>query len=983
MKSTFRVAALPLFLAAFSVAGQELTIQSIEINQALGVQKGGALKFVANKDTVIRAFLSQEVTVNNETTSVAVTRDGTQVVSLAPRSYDTPVRVVDFLCPTLAACGNWAAGSYVFNVKVNGVEKSTDGTQYNFVERRSLRVLALPVKANYNGTITQVPNDKWKQMWEYTARVYPVAKQNFKWVVRDEFDASAAKFNLETDNGQRELWQALTNLQPEQCGTNPQAEGCFELIVGFISDRPGGYPNGTLQGYTFGRPTNLVVAKDEDAEATVAHEIAHIYKVGDTYTGGSLNCAVNPAPDGMKGKDWDDRSKEVSCNQGRQQFPGVDATLIPRAQNPYEVGGRGALGDMACYMGSGGKQAQFWTTQDAYDHLFNSLPPATPPSARDRLQAAERYLSFLGYLSKTNAVTKEPWETFTSTDILPDTTGTLMIRAVDAGGATISSQKLNVEFWILSTPPNPIREIDPAPFEGALRLPAAAAKVQIVQNGSVIYEVPVSTHAPVVTSVSPVSEQLLSGPYTVSWVASDLDGDALTATVEYNADVTDPKSEWIVLEGDLDGSSYALDFQDLPGSGTARIRVRVTDGILSGSAESAIFSVPAKPPAVFIDDPEFGLSYEIGDDVILDGDAADLYDDKIPDSSLVWSSNRSGVLGTGTSLITSSLPAGEHVITLAAINSKGLSGSASLTIHIGSLASEFVETPDSGAPQVPLNVELSGRTINAVFTRSTLAPSSLVTLEAAKSPGGNTPPERYEFAGVNFRLGVQTEDAEGDLQDVDFTSNTGIQVTLGYPVPLPGGSKPAGLRLFRFDSVTETWTEAAGACSPQATYDVSVPGQLTTRVCRSGLYSLVFPGVEFYTIQPCRLIDTRTDSSIGGQWGPPNIVPNSDLDPYTLDRAFTGTAAPHCMVPPDATALSVIVTALNYDALGRFTIYPADVTTRPGIATVNYRMADGIANVGTVLPLSADGKFRVFSNRPADLIIDVNGYYLAPSVEAR
>ena len=53
MKSTFRVAALPLFLAAFSVAGQELTIQSIEINQALGVQKGGALKFVANKDTVI------------------------------------------------------------------------------------------------------------------------------------------------------------------------------------------------------------------------------------------------------------------------------------------------------------------------------------------------------------------------------------------------------------------------------------------------------------------------------------------------------------------------------------------------------------------------------------------------------------------------------------------------------------------------------------------------------------------------------------------------------------------------------------------------------------------------------------------------------------------------------------------------------------------------------------------------------------------
>ncbi|GEM_PF-5829612 len=61
-----------------------LEIQKIEINQALGVQKDNHLYFVAGKDTVVRAFLSEEATITADQTWAKVSKDGTQVIQLAP-----------------------------------------------------------------------------------------------------------------------------------------------------------------------------------------------------------------------------------------------------------------------------------------------------------------------------------------------------------------------------------------------------------------------------------------------------------------------------------------------------------------------------------------------------------------------------------------------------------------------------------------------------------------------------------------------------------------------------------------------------------------------------------------------------------------------------------------------------------------------------------------------------------------------------------
>jgi len=184
----------------------------------------GALDFVAGKDTVIRAFLASEATVDPATTKLVVERAGTVVTELQAVTYTKPVSIVEFLCPTRAACGNWQAGLYKFTATVNGVTLATTAT-IDFKERQPMRILVRPVKANYKGTIVSVTGDKWRRAVEYVRRVYPVAADKITWVIQDELDASAQKFDLETDPGRLALYNLLDGLMPQHCAANKKADG--------------------------------------------------------------------------------------------------------------------------------------------------------------------------------------------------------------------------------------------------------------------------------------------------------------------------------------------------------------------------------------------------------------------------------------------------------------------------------------------------------------------------------------------------------------------------------------------------------------------------------------------------------------------------------------------------------------------------------------------------------------------------------------
>ena len=480
------------FTGLLGLAGSlqaQTQIDKIEINQAIGVQKDNHLNFVAGKSTVVRAILAEPVTLskrkqllNQTETKAVVKRNGQVVATLAPKSTDQPTKIIDFLCTNMSACGNWAAGNYEFEVTVKGVTKSTAGTDYEFKERKSPRVLAVPVMARYKDDIKTIPEgNKWKTSWEFMRDVYPVADKGILWTIGKQVDASTKKYDLEAD-GQSELWTKLSQLMPASCEADPKGKDCYDLIVGFISDSPEGYPNGTLSGFTYGAPANIVVAKDDAVPATVAHEIGHAQGgLGDTYEGGHLRCDVNPAPDGMQGKDWD-TNKKVYCTKGKEAFPddGLGATKIPAGVHSYEVNGRGALGELACFMGSAGTQKQIWITPEAFDRLFVKLNPATA-AVLNATDTEQRLIRYSGFITRAdNVVLLNPWESFQSTVDMPDTTGgDFMIKALDEAGTVLATKKLDVQFLVHSNPP---KTLSKAPFHGAMRFPAGTVKFQIVRN---------------------------------------------------------------------------------------------------------------------------------------------------------------------------------------------------------------------------------------------------------------------------------------------------------------------------------------------------------------------------------------------------------------------------------------------------------------------------------------------------------------------
>ncbi len=132
-----------------------------------------------------------------------------------------------------------------------------------------------------------------------------------------------------------------------------------------------------------------------------------------------------------------------------------------------------------------------------------------------------------------------------------------------------------------------------------------------------------------------------------------------------------------------------------------------------------------------------------------------------------------------------------------------------------------------------------------------------------------------------------------------------------------------------------------------------------------GLFPVAAP-LDFYTLLPCRAVDTRPSQS--------------PLLSGTV-RAFQ--LAGMCGIPAAAGAVAVNVTAVNATQGGYVTLFPADQAV-PGTTVLNFQAGQVRAN-NAILKLSADGRIAVIPGLAAagqvDLVIDVNGYFDAGNPE--
>ncbi len=100
---------------------------------------------------------------------------------------------------------------------------------------------------------------------------------------------------------------------------------------------------------------------------------------------------------------------------------------------------------------------------------------------------------------------------------------------------------------------------------------------------------------------------------------------------------------------------------------------------------------PNQPPIVTINSPANNASFASGTSIDFEGSASDTEDGDLT-SSLVWTSNRDGQIGTGGSFSTSTLTVGTHIMTAKATDSGGLTGSDDITIQV-------TEPPTNEPPQ--------------------------------------------------------------------------------------------------------------------------------------------------------------------------------------------------------------------------------------------------------------------------------------------
>ncbi|MEM7130627.1 MAG: hypothetical protein AAF702_30160 [Chloroflexota bacterium] len=259
-------------------------------------------------------------------------------------------------------------------------------------------------------------------------------------------------------------------------------------------------------------------------------------------------------------------------------------------------------------------------------------------------------------------------------------TGDYTVRTEDAGGQGLYSEQF-ASVWAND-------EVET--FSVVVPHLSAIHRIFILRNNQELASVTASDNPPQVAWITLDQMNInRSEPTIVQWTASDVDGNELFFSIDYS---TDNGSTWQLLQTGLSAISSnesqtyqaTIDFSLVPGSPTAKLRIRATDGFYTvQDSVTTSFSLPNATPDAFILNVS-GERYVADQLIVLDGVGFDLEDGELAGSSLTWSSTHDQRLGTGQrlELVANELSEGEHTITLTARDSGGSIANDYITLTI-------------------------------------------------------------------------------------------------------------------------------------------------------------------------------------------------------------------------------------------------------------------------------------------------------------
>ncbi len=127
--------------------------------------------------------------------------------------------------------------------------------------------------------------------------------------------------------------------------------------------------------------------------------------------------------------------------------------------------------------------------------------------------------------------------------------------------------------------------------------------------------------------------------------------------------------------------------------------------------------------------------------------------------------------------------------------------------------------------------------------------------------------------------------------------------------------------------------------------------------------------LQFVTLPPCRIVDTRNANGTFG--GPP--IPANSARSFPLSQSGNP-----CNIPSDAVAYSLNVTVVPITTLSYLTIWPTG-EGQPTVSTLNSLDGRIKANAVIIPAGTSGGSVSVFVTNTTNVVLDINGYFIPSS----
>jgi hypothetical protein len=266
----------------------------------------------------------------------------------------------------------------------------------------------------------------------------------------------------------------------------------------------------------------------------------------------------------------------------------------------------------------------------------------------------------------------------------------------------------------------------------------------------------------------------------------------------------------------------------------------------------------------------------------------------------------------------------------------------------------FVATEMAGSRFVPAGTA-PWRVNRVQFLFGGASSTQTITLHVYDDTAGTTIPGPELFAGDFAVTG-----SNNAMQEIDLTSNN-VRVTGQFRVAIE----------FQHSGPPSVASDLDGTINATRNFifSPSFPGWSPSNlvgltgdwIIRAGVEPV---GLSYFTLAPCRVVDTRGGAPIGGP-----VLQGQETRPFAT--------AGNCGIPATAKALSINITVTGATAQGNVRLFPAGQAV-PNVSAINYAAGQTRAN-NAIIKLNASGALAAFVGQAAGttihLIVDVNGYF--------